>query len=1274
MDPFTQRLLARAKSRREESSNLNINTNTGKEGTQLRNPLQDQKQRQLVKVTTEVELTLSKPIKEVSSVVTTKSGPFDKTYVSEEVAKENIEINLSDPPIDSSNVIRDSARSRLRRLGALYAVELTLSKPIKEVSSVVTTKSGPFDKTYVSEEVAKENIEINLSDPPIDSSNVIRDNSQISSPIHQTEGSFSAEHDDKDEVTKPQLYKSEKTGTRRLAKLAVLADTIKHWEDDLSHPSTATARDISNPDKSPAHRDEDNYADLEDLSAEETNLSPLVNEPEDAVQDQAKPKQVVWDQSIITALEAQGFSRTQSKSRLVYDYSKHSSQGDGRDPAAANKLGTITENTVPANHKSEKLEAVKKTGIENFGNLRSISSSRLQMPNSPEKRLPVKSNGSPRTVGVPQMGLRVGSPHRGDASPKTGSVLHKAAIFESNSPTKKNGKDPTELSVSERFALFERNKGQALIPKAAFSMPVPVKYLEGKDGDKSSLNKASSPGKANKIVSNIVTQLQKGVDEKPKRDIPARNSPSKTVGKAVKNPMNQLNKGNVNSGPVAPTYDDDVPASSSKALAQMFERGNVITADKSIIKNVKSERQKEIEMLLNRWNKNKEFSSSGGNGDSNEECEEKAVRSEAHRQANLQQPMRSPPVPPPLPADSPQAPAKFAANTFVSPKIPTNVSPLKSQSSASPEKKHKVSNLEQQYAGLREVKRVKVSPPKPGRLYPCLSDIEATTETESEMQDDYNASISDDMDSSGGNIGDTSFGREILQAAGIRESAINARKEPQQVQADSSDSDNESAVLEEIDDFLDEALGDDSDSENSPSPPKRTKDASHSPQRGYANEGRKQPYSSPTTAQSHSFKYTKGPFATEMENSNRHNNAEHIPSYVVEGKEEVPLMHTVSFYRRQQNLAMKGTPVRQIVRYPDINEDKIQPTASRSNEEDVSGKIAELVDEVSRQQTVISQASQALNLCGATVEFSGSAEEVEGEKLLLVATHRRQAALHEIQRLKVEGSLKPGGSSSELTERGSLIISNITLPLKKEYLRALAGAEQCHHFVCLVRAQEQVVATPVLEASSENLRKGGGASLVFPGKLKLDGLYSDFKATLEIYNLQTQREIIPHEIKYHIAGKKDGNTSKIRLTPKKLKSESRLVMPTVHSPAGPSAVRSPAFQMSGYVVFSLREVKRTQFTLNKVPIGQIDLNTCTTDSVGLVSRDICARPNTFLLETTRPSRPDDEESLVLILRGSHTTERHLLSADTKEDRVAWCTSLNKALAMLRVWGNKASRP
>lgn len=43
-------------------------------------------------------------------------------------------------------------------------------------------------------------------------------------------------------------------------------------------------------------------------------------------------------------------------------------------------------------------------------------------------------------------------------------------------------------------------------------------------------------------------------------------------------------------------------------------------------------------------------------------------------------------------------------------------------------------------------------------------------------------------------------------------------------------------------------------------------------------------------------------------------------------------------------------------------------------------------------------------------------------------------------------------------------------------------------------------------------------------------------------------------------------------------------MPTVQSPAGPQAVRSPSFALVGYVVFSVQGINRKQWTLNNVSI------------------------------------------------------------------------------------------
>lgn len=66
------------------------------------------------------------------------------------------------------------------------------------------------------------------------------------------------------------------------------------------------------------------------------------------------------------------------------------------------------------------------------------------------------------------------------------------------------------------------------------------------------------------------------------------------------------------------------------------------------------------------------------------------------------------------------------------------------------------------------------------------------------------------------------------------------------------------------------------------------------------------------------------------------------------------------------------------------NERQSDSEAEESNQ--VQNKIKRLLEEVCKQQQVIAQTSQALNLCAATIEFSGSTESVEGERHLLVAS------------------------------------------------------------------------------------------------------------------------------------------------------------------------------------------------------------------------------------------------------------------------------------------------
>ncbi|XP_049789407.1 anillin-like isoform X5 [Schistocerca nitens] len=1138
MDPFTQRMLERARARKG-----NMGHSSNEESTR-RSPLQESSNvsEQKLKVTAEVEFMLNGPCN-VENIKGISVSPTRPHIVSvESKGKENCKT----PENEGHAVvaIRDTAKMRLRRLGALYSEE----------------------------------------------------EANISSPIHRTEETFTAEEE---EDMKP--VKS----TTRLNRLAALANTINEWEDDLSHPqltNSSEKKDGKSTSMKPATKASAVLSDIKEKQ-EPSEISPK--------------KSVSVTNAKVTRSPVMGVSQLCNSAKVISPREK---------PSMFWKQG----------HSPQKVEVSK---IE----LKSVS-------------------------------------NHAQMSPKKGSVLHKAAVFESGSPEKQLTKDPIELSVAERLALFEKNKGQALIPKTAFSMAVPTKYLNKTQQD-SITSKKFSP--ENSSCATQWTRLGNfGIVQKPVEQ------------------------------PKLSPIKNDIPQNKVLASKQLFETGAINGKGSSVLQNVPSERQKELEMLQNRWNRNKQIGSVV--------LDSRFTPNDAQSNSNLErQHVSVPPTPPPLPQLSP---TKKNSVSEMQQKLPTASDCINKD------------DMKKQYPVLADVRRFKMGDPKPGRLYPCLSDIETCTETESEMPDTDGFESSGSNDSCS-NLEDTSFGREILQAAGIN-------KSPVKEESESDLSQSETDALKEIDDFLDEALGDSSDSEG-PTPPKRTRELSLSPQKLMQTVKSNSPSKhrtpekdySPTSTHCQSFRYNRGHFEQMDEESC-------LPDHVVDGDQQLPLMHTVSFYRRQQNMGVKTTPVRQIIRRPEV-----RSTVSYDSEESISfpaddrntvrSKISTLLDEVTKQQTVISQASQALNLCCATVEFSGSAEQVEGERLLLLATHRRQAALHEIQRLEVEGTLRPGGSTASViqpSEQGTLIVTNIVLPVKKEYIHNIGTGNTCHHFMCLLRSQEQVLGTPVLAASPTALK--GTPGLMWKGPLKLNGLYTDFKATLEVYSLETQKEILPHNVKYHItdgsSGKKEGN--KLRLTPKKVKQESRLIMPTVQSPAGPSAVRTSSFQLAGYVVFSLKEVHRTQFTLNKVghksplegnvlvqlsselsltvtergfltmfedisgfgawhrrwcllkgatlcywkypddegkkePIGWIDLKACSTESVGLVSRDICARPNTFLLETTRPPQPDDVESLILVRSKNRTTIRHLLSADTKEDRLLWCSQLNKTLSMLRAWNS-----
>jgi len=124
--------------------------------------------------------------------------------------------------------------------------------------------------------------------------------------------------------------------------------------------------------------------------------------------------------------------------------------------------------------------------------------------------------------------------------------------------------------------------------------------------------------------------------------------------------------------------------------------------------------------------------------------------------------------------------------------------------------------------------------------------------------------------------------------------------------------------------------------------------------------------------------------------------------------------------------------------------------------------------------------------------------------------------------------------------------------------------------------------------------------------------------------------------------------------------------------------------VSGYGAWHRRWCKLTPSQLaywrypedenKKEPLGAVSLRKCVTNRVGPVPRDVCARANTFLLVTTRAPYDDDKDTLVTSCHSEYTAVRHLVSADTKEERDVWCKQFNRALANLRAWDPHAHSP
>ncbi|NXE32980.1 ANLN protein, partial [Ptilorrhoa leucosticta] len=444
--------------------------------------------------------------------------------------------------------------------------------------------------------------------------------------------------------------------------------------------------------------------------------------------------------------------------------------------------------------------------------------------------------------------------------------------------------------------------------------------------------------------------------------------------------------------------------------------------------------------------------------------------------------------------------------------------------------------------------------------------------------------------------------------------------------------------------------------------------------------------------------------------------------------EDRNLPYSVDAYRSQRFKETDRPSIKQIiVRKEDVASKLEMRRNGPSDQVNIKKKMQELNNEINMQQTVIYQASQALNCCFDEEHGKGSQEEAEAERLLLFATEKRTALLEELNKLKSEGPRnkrnKASSTSAEFApSRGSVSISEMRLPLKADFVCGTVQKPEAgnYYYVIILRSgAENMVATPLAStASSLN-----GDALTFTTTFTMHDVSNDFEINIEVYSWVQRKEVTSTD------KRKKTNKSKV-ITPKRLLTSITSV--TMASPGGPNAIRSTNFILVGSHKLSLSSVGNTKFALDKVPflspleghiylklkcqvdslveekgfltmfedvsgfgawhrrwcvlsgncisywtypddekrkhpLGRINLANCTNHQIEPANREFCARPNTFELITVRPQREDDRETLVSQCRDTLCVTKNWLSADTKEERNLWMQKLNQVLVDLRMW-------
>ncbi|XP_060051850.1 anillin isoform X2 [Erinaceus europaeus] len=302
------------------------------------------------------------------------------------------------------------------------------------------------------------------------------------------------------------------------------------------------------------------------------------------------------------------------------------------------------------------------------------------------------------------------------------------------------------------------------------------------------------------------------------------------------------------------------------------------------------------------------------------------------------------------------------------------------------------------------------------------------------------------------------------------------------------------------------------------------------------------------------------------------------------GSEDRDLLYSIDAYRSQRFKETERPSIKQVIVRKENVMSKVDEKKNVFCQVPIKQKMQELNNEINLQQTVIYQASQALNCCTDEEHGKGSLEEAEAERLLLIATEKRTLLIEELNQLKNEGPQRKNKAGAILQSdfvpsKGSVTLSEIRLPLKADFVCSTVQKPDAanYYFLIILKAgPENMVATPLASTSSSL----NGDALTFSTTFTLNDVSNDFRINIEVYSLVQKKDTSGPD------KKKKAYKSKA-ITPKRLltsiTTKSTLHSSVMASPGGLNVVRTSNFALVGSYTLSLSSVGNAKFALDKVP-------------------------------------------------------------------------------------------